>query len=418
MAKPPAVLIVDDDAGVLDVLGEELRWEKFDVTTSVSAVEAVRRLDEKHFAVIISDQRMPEMTGLEFLARARERQPLASRILVTGIVAPETLICAINDGEIYRFLGKPWTRAELLAAVGDAVRRHELLVANERLASQTEQLNRDLAKANAALSAKIEQLTAQKAELDATHEALTENFEHSLGLCYRIINTFYPLIGTRTKAVVDICRTMSSAGRFTAEEKHVLVTSAWLHDIGLIGLDRDLLHRYFHQPEACTEADWQLIAEHPLYGQMLAAFVDRLAAVGATIRAHHERYDGRGYPDRVAGEAIPWTARCLAVAVGFVETGLPPEEAGEFLVRNSGAAFDPEAVRLFFKTTASVELPRQVCEIMVRELEPGMCLAKGLFSPAGLLLVPENHALTAAQIAKIRNYNLINGVTQRLLVYS
>lgn len=55
---------------------------------------------------------------------------------------------------------------------------------------------------------------------------------------------------------------------------------------------------------------------------------------------------------------------------------------------------------------------------MVRELEPGMCLAKGLFSPAGLLLVPENHALTAAQIAKIRNYNLINGVTQRLLVYS
>ena len=84
----------------------------------------------------------------------------------------------------------------------------------------------------------------------------------------------------------------------------------------------------------------------------------------------------------------------------------------------SGKAFDPEAVRLFLKTTDLVQLPRQVREIMMEELEPGMILANGLYSPHGLLLVGEGQTLSASTISKIRNHNLLSAISQRLLVYS
>jgi response regulator RpfG family c-di-GMP phosphodiesterase len=358
------------------------------------------------------------MTGLEFFARVRELQPNASRILITGVLALDTVVSAINHGEIFRFLAKPWSRAELLATVENAVQRYRLLTDNVRLRADTMKLNRQLAAANAELMEKFELLTKQKTELDEAHDALNTNFEHSLELCYRIMNTFYPLLGARTKAVVELCRKMAGTGDLSFEDGRVLVTSAWLHEIGLIGVHREVLHKLFNHPKECLPEDWTLIRQHPIYGQTLAGFVDSLDAVGATIRGHHERFDGRGYPDRLAGEMIPWTARCLAVAAAFVETGMNGPHATHFLVKESGTTFDPEAVRLFCKATQVSELPRSVREVRVADLEAGMALADGIFSPSGLLLIPEGQTLTEPTIAKIKNHNLINHVTQRLLVYS
>jgi response regulator RpfG family c-di-GMP phosphodiesterase len=415
---PASILVVDDDHDLLETLTEQLRWEGYVVTACSGAPEALGKMRDASFAAIISDQHMPGMTGLEFFAQAREIQPNASRILITGVLALDTVVGAINQGEIFRFLAKPWSRAELLATVENAAQRYRLLTDNVRLRADTMKLNRQLALANDELISRLELLTAQKAQLDAAHEALNSNFEHSLELCYRIINTFYPLLGARTKAVVELCRKMAATDDLSAEDGRVLVTSAWLHEIGLVGVHREVLHKLFNRPRDCSPEEWTLIQHHPAYGQTLAAFVDRLDSVGATIRGHHERFDGKGYPDRLAGETIPWTARCLAVAAAFVETGLNVAQASDYIVKESGLAFDPDAVRLFFKATQVSELPRSVREVAISELRAGMALAKGIFSPSGLLLIPEGQELTEPTIAKIKNHNLNNHVTQRLLVYS
>jgi HD-GYP domain-containing protein (c-di-GMP phosphodiesterase class II) len=162
----------------------------------------------------------------------------------------------------------------------------------------------------------------------------------------------------------------------------------------------------------------KLLKNHPAYGQTLASFVDSLRTVGETIRAHHEQFDGKGYPDGIAGELIPWTARCLALAVFYVESTLPKQQTVDAIVKESGKRFDPEAVRLFFKVTQIAELPQSVREIMVDELAPGMRLVKGIYSPSGLLLVSEGQELNPATIAKIKNHHMLTSVTQRLLVYS
>lgn len=152
-AKKPtgAVLVVDDDPVVLDALCAQLACDGWDVTACTKPSDALAALRMKKYATIISDQNMPEMKGLEFLMIARGLQPAASRLLITGILSTGTLIAAINDGEIHRFLSKPWTRAELLVSVRNAVQRHEMALANERLFQQVEVLRATLATTEAEL---------------------------------------------------------------------------------------------------------------------------------------------------------------------------------------------------------------------------------------------------------------------------
>lgn len=408
---------MDDDESVLGVLREQLLAENYAVDAVTRVDDALRLLEDEPFAVIISDQKMPEMSGLEFLARAKALQPEASRILLTGVLSLDTMIGAINQGEIFRFIAKPWARAELIATVSNALGRFQLAQSNARLQADTAKLNAELERTNAELRKKFGELIAQKSALDAAHSALRTNFERSLELSFRIINTFYPLIGQHTKTVVELCRRMAETAHFSDEEKHVLTTSAWLHDIGLIAYQRETVRKFYNAPDELTTDERSQLKKHCEQGQTLASFIDQLTAVGETIRAHHERFDGGGYPDHLRGEIIPWTARCLAVAVFYVECGLPKKEAAEALTKASGSHFDPEAVRLFFKATGAAELPGQICEVLLSELRPGMRLARPVYISSGLLLYPEEQELNDATIAKIRNHDLQTSVTQRLLVY-
>ncbi len=407
---PHHILLVDDDAAILAALCETLKSPFLEVTCCQGADAALEALATLRYAVVIADQNMPGMSGLQLLERVRASQPLCSRILITGMVQPETLIAAINSGEVFRFIPKPWGRGEVKAVVDSAVQRFELLSENERL-------TRDAIALNAQLKESSEKLSGNLASLDSAHEALQQNFEHSLGLCFRLVSTFYPLLGKQAQAVVEMCRAMAASEYFTDAERHVLVTSAWIYDIGLVALDRPLLHKLFSRPEACTPEEHALLRYHPIIGQTLAAFVDQLSDVGTTIRAHHERFDGAGYPDGLAGENIPWTARCLSVAVAFVQTGLPNEQACEYVREESGRAFDPEAVRLFFKTNNLSNLPRNVKEMLMVDLKPGMELARGVVTPSGMLLVPEGQVLNDLAIMKLLNHNRLHLVTERLLVY-
>ena len=288
---------------------------------------------------------------------------------------------------------------------------------NQKLQADTLKLNERLTESNTQLQQNIKKLTEQKIRLDAANKALGQNFDHSLELCYRIISTYHPGLGKETKAIVDLCRQMIDSDYFNPEEEHVLKVSAWLQNIGLLGISRELMATSRQSPESLNPAERRLIHNHPIYGQTFASFVENLESVGTTIRAHHERWDGKGYPDGLAGETIPRPARFLAVVVYFVECGLTREEAVESILEQSGKAFEPEAVRLFLKVTHMMQLPKKVKEILFSELKPGMVLAQGISSPMGLLLVPEGTTLNENTLGKIQDHNIVEPVNHRLLVY-
>lgn len=415
-AAPPTILIVDDEPVVLAALQQTLEREKFHVVACASPTKALAVLAERDFAVIISDQKMPEMLGLDFLIESRRLRPNASRILITAVLSLPTIVDAINKGEIFRFVAKPWLREELIATVRNAVHRHELVTQNEILQAETQRLNAQLTTANASLAGQVKDLEQQRQRLDAANRNLAANYEHSLELCRRILTTYDPILGGQAKALVEYAGHMAGSELFDDAQRHALRTAAWLCDLGLIGVPREMLRAFRSKTDELTERERSMLHNHPVYSQTLAALVDDGSGVGEVIRAHHERFDGQGYPDGLAADAIPWPARCLAVAVGFVESGLPKAAGIDLILSQSGTAYDPEAVRLFLKVTNLAQLPRQVREITLHELEPGMVLANGIYSPHGLLLIGEGQELSPSMIAKIRIHNQVTPINQRLLV--
>lgn len=412
------LLIVDDEPRVLVALKEVLERQQFHVVTATDATRAIDLLRQRPFGVVISDHMMPVMSGMDFLVECQRIQPDATRVLVTAAVSLPTLVEAINKGEIYRFLAKPWLREELIVTVRNAVNRYELTVQNHHLLAQASDLNQQLTLANTSLAEQVGTLENQRRALDKANQELARRYDLSLELCSRILATYDPYLAGQTQAIAAIASQMATSEHLTPEEGEILKTSAWLCDLGLIGVSREVFRTFRRNPDRLSEREIAGIHSHPIYSQTLVTHIDGRHLVGETIRAHHERFDGGGYPDGHAREAIPWTARCLAVAVWFVESSLPTEQALELLDAESGKALDPEAIRLFRTTTRLQPLPRSVREVMLDDLKPGMVLAGGLYSPHGLLLVGEGQALNPGTIAKIRSHNLLTPISQRLLVYS
>ena len=404
-----SILVVDDEEIVLAALRETLRREGYDVTTISNPVAALELLHHQSFAVILTDQQMPQLTGLEFLAQAKTIQPDATRILITAVLSLTTVIESINKGEIYRFIVKPWLREELLVTMQNAVQRYELLRHNEKLQEETRRANTELA-------AQINQVNAQNEELSRVNSALQRNLERSVQLGLKILEAYWPVLGNQARRVQELCRAMTGTLELRPHERQVLDIASLLHDIGLIEVSRDIIRKWQQAPESLTDAERTAIEHHPVLGQELVGFVEHLEEVGQVIRAHHEQFDGNGYPDRLQGESIPWLARLLSVAVTYVT--LPSEHnALDFIKANVGTLFDPEAVRAFQRSLPHAALPRRQREVLLSELRPGMVLARGIYTSSGLLLVSEEQALSEAYIDKLRNHDRINPITQSLVVY-
>ncbi len=155
MAEKPKILAVDDEQPSLNAIYRTLRRE-FDVIQSLSGISALEVLKSQEVEVILADQRMPEMTGVEFFRRAIEIQPDAVRILITGYTDIEATIQAINEGQIYYYINKPWEPEELRLIVRRAVERYRLVKENQRLIEELKEANRRLEEENILLHREAE----------------------------------------------------------------------------------------------------------------------------------------------------------------------------------------------------------------------------------------------------------------------
>ncbi len=176
------ILIVDDEPDNLDALQRLLRTE-YEVVTASSPVEALRQVVTRQFNVVVSDQRMPEMTGVEFLEKVKGAQPQAVRILLTGYTDVESVIGAINRGQIYRYIAKPWDPEDLKMTL--------------RQANEAYSLRRELENRNAALTAansKLESALRELRGLDAAKARFLSLVSHELNTPLTVIGSFVPLL--------------------------------------------------------------------------------------------------------------------------------------------------------------------------------------------------------------------------------
>jgi len=155
------LLLVDDEANILSALTRLLRRDGYRILRAGSGSEGLEILSQDAVGVVISDQRMPEMTGTEFLTQVRKHYPDIVSIILSGYTDLNTITDAINQGAIYKFLTKPWEDDALRSNVEEAFLRHEMLAENTRLNRELREANQELARLNAILEERVQEKTRE-----------------------------------------------------------------------------------------------------------------------------------------------------------------------------------------------------------------------------------------------------------------
>jgi len=410
------VLIVDDEPSVLSLVSETLRPRGYEVAAATNGLDALELVGHEQFAVILSDQRMPNLSGLEFFKRVKVEQPHAARILLTGVTDLSMMIEAINEGEIYRFVVKPWLPMELLNAVEQGARYYGRSRDEAAQRAEVMQMNEQLAKSNRILAGEMALGEMQNRELTALTQALGQNLQRSVEMCVKTVETFYPPMGMQARRVAALCKVIGVELQLPTEQRQVLEISGWLHDIGLLGMPDELVGRWYAEPGELNADETALIQRHPAVGQELLGFTGSLQEVGTVIRAHHERLDGTGYPDGIAGDSIPWLARLLAVAVSYAHCQHEDHDGVLEIRAHRGTVYDPEAVDVVLRCLPQAVFPRQEQGVRLAELQPGMVLATGVYNSQGMLILPEGHVLNDVWIDRLKADNRVSPLNDRFRV--
>ncbi len=419
------LLCVDDEPNILSALRRVFRQGGYRVTVAGSGAEALQMMETETFDLVISDMRMPEMDGARFLEQVRQRCPETIRILLTGYADVAATIDAINRGEIFRYVAKPWDDNDILLIVRHALERKALEREKARLEALTRRQNEELRELNASLEAKVEERTAELRRahdsLALAHEKLKTSFLTSIKVFTNLIELRESSLAGHSRRVADLARKIAGVLDLDARAAQDVFLASLLHDIGKIGLPDHLLAKAVTQ---MSGEDLGYYRKHPARGEQALMALEELRGAARLVRAHHERYDGKGYPDGVSGLEIPLGARILALANDFdgLQLGLltsrrmNAEDAKKLIVEGRGKRYDPQVVDAFLHLTGAVEQdPANELAIAAAELKPGMVLARDLISRDGVLLLATDYLLDASLIRQIRDYEASEGV--RLTVY-
>lgn len=411
----PVVLSVDDEPNILSAIKRSLRPVGAEIITVDSAPAALELLQKTHVDIVISDMRMPEMNGAEFLKQVGAKYPGTRRILLTGYADMESTTMAVNDGGICSIIAKPWNDDHLREVVQEAINRVRQSQQREHSEEILREENRSLHDLNDELEDRVEARTRDLVEEHQRLEVAVADLSHAHGtmvdLLARMVSLHDPQGTEDQQDKKALAAAIAKDLRYEPEKIEAVEYATSLHRIGLMGLEDRLLHIPLKK---MGSRDLEAYRRHPAFAEALLMGVSRLNAVAVIIRSQHERWDGEGFPHRAGQREIPDGSRVLAVARDFYDLiagrieprKLSPKEAAEVIIADSGHAYDPEVVSAFKRVHRSATaLDTRIDETYVRSvaLQPGMKLSRDLVTPDGLLLLNKYQVLSAHIIAKIVN---------------
>jgi putative nucleotidyltransferase with HDIG domain len=327
------ILVVDDDSQITEVVAKVARSMGFEVISHTDPREAAK---ETTFDLVVTDFMMPHLSGIELLRALRDVNPDAVRVMITAASDFKVAMQAVNDGEVFRLLGKPWHVAELRGAISQAADYYRLKRENRRLASELATRNAELTKLNRTLEEQLVERTS----------ALFEGMIRALD--YRDTETQW-----HSWRVAKFTRRIAEEVGISGEALLTIEQGALLHDIGKIGVRDSILLK----PGPLTPEEWVEMRKHPEFGWRMLAKISFLNEAAKIVYQHQERWDGRGYPQGLVGEQIVIGARIFAIADTLdaivsdrpYRKGSPLDTAITEIGRLAGTQFDPTLISRFLQ---------------------------------------------------------------------
>jgi len=414
------VLAVDDEPNILAALRRLFRATGWRILTAGNAQEALALLALEPVNAVLSDMRMPGMDGVQLLEKVRLGWPHVARLLLTGQADLGSTISAINRGWLHRYITKPWNDDELVQTLRQVAQIQQLDADKQALERLTQQQNDELKALNEGLEARV---AVRTGELATANDKLKRNYLTSIKAFTALIELRGSAQVGHARQVADLARRIARSMALDADTAHNLAIAALLHDIGHIGLSDTVLARPVGRLDRDELRRYQL---HPVLGEQALLASDDMQGVAPLIRAHHERWDGQGFPDGLRGAAIPLGARILAVADTFEDLcsgridgqALSPLEARRAVIAGRGSRFDPGVVDAFAGLFAAAPAKPTVAALRLptAQLRPGHTLTQDFVSPEGVLLLSVGQRLTEDLIGRIRAFELKHGLSLTLAV--
>jgi len=330
----PLLLIVDDEVEVRGVLCD-LLGDRYECAEAASAEEALAKLTETAYQLVISDITMSGMSGLEMIPHVKVASPDTVIVMISGMQTIESAINALRLGA-FDYLMKPFDLRQAEAAVARALEYHELVVAKRRYENHLEEL--------------VEQRTA---ELDRALDSLENAYRTTLQALTAALETRDAETHGHSERVVTFSLRLGREYGLNGADMKALEFGSLLHDIGKIGVPDAILRK----PAKLTEEEWVRMREHPMHGQQILRGIKFLEGAAKVVAQHHEKWDGSGYPLGIKNDEIDICARIFSVADAFdaitsdrvYRQGRPYEAAAKELDEWSGRQFDPKVVEAFHR---------------------------------------------------------------------
>ena len=328
LPKSEKILVADDEPYLREIISEWLRAEGYACAAAVDGNDAWDKLQREEYSLLLSDIKMPGRTGLELLTMTKERFPDVAVVMMTAVDDRETAIGTVQNGA-YGYVIKPFEHNEVVISVENALERRRLTLASQENERRLEETVR----------ARTAEVRRTQEEIALRLVAASEYRDEETGAHIRRIGLYASALaeglGWDEPAVDDIR------------------VAAPMHDIGKIGVSDAILLK----PGKLTPEEFEVVKTHGEIGAgiLKGSDIPLLRMAKDVALSHHERWDGSGYPHGLAGEAIPESARIVAVAdvcdalvtKRVYRPALPEDEALDIMKNREGGHFDPVVFECF-----------------------------------------------------------------------
>lgn len=344
------VLVVHTQPEALGEMVDLLSGPELRVDTARSETEALHKITANAYSIIVSSNQPPALSGASLLERSTTFLPDAVRILLVHSPEEAAVLDHRPDQEhpIVRFVGKPSERGRLVALINESLKLLRLVEEQRQLVANLGLEYQKLQRRETLLDVVVKERTK---ELEESYEKLKSANRQALFGLAEAIEAKDPYTKGHCGRVSAYSLLLAQEVGYTEEALETLEFGAFLHDIGKLGVRDAVLLK----PGPLDEDEWQHMRSHPVKGYEIATKIEMLKPTMPAVRNHHERWDGKGYPDKMKGEEIPLVARIVAIADAFdamatdrpYKRALPLEDCEALLRKNAGKMFDPELVEVF-----------------------------------------------------------------------